>query len=382
MLPYGTPETPTNTPTATPTTSNGQWSKPKPMPVVSRNVPVYASANQELAKCANDGDYNTDWKSAKDTIISEDNPAWLAYDLSGVSPENRGNILAIWFNTNTYPYDHTYSGEPGYGNVGDYVIEANSAAGGSVPTTGWVSLVKVKGNTYHSRQHALDFTGYNWIRIYITKNDGTWGGDAVCINFDIHDASQGYEDDWLFLGDSITAFTMPQKNYGAEGLKSFGQLINDENSYYFPAQECAGIGGTKTSYAVTNIDKWLAMFPGRYVALCYGTNDINGNPSLAQATNDNFEILIKKILEAGKAPAIPRLIWGPADGIQSAGPYLNEKIDALYVKYPQVIKGPDLWNIFKDKKELFTDGLHPNAEGIRTYREAWAEEMLKSLYNK
>ncbi len=55
----------------------------------------------------------------------------------------------------------------------DYTIDVNLGAGGdNPPDTGWVTLVTVKGNHYHSRQHVIDMTGNNWIRIVVTAVDG------------------------------------------------------------------------------------------------------------------------------------------------------------------------------------------------------------------
>jgi len=73
-----------------------------------------------------------------------------------------------------------------------------------------VTLETVTGNVLHSRDHVLQFAGYNWIRINASASDGSPGNSDVAINMDVYDASHGVTDGWLFVGDSITAGGMGQ----------------------------------------------------------------------------------------------------------------------------------------------------------------------------
>src|SRR5689334_22326449 len=82
-------------------TSDAQAGGP-PMPVISRGVPAYASANGGAAGQANDGDYSTEWRST--TAPTAANPQWLAYDLSGVPAARRGKVDYAWYNDATGDY--------------------------------------------------------------------------------------------------------------------------------------------------------------------------------------------------------------------------------------------------------------------------------------
>jgi len=58
------------------------------------------------------------------------------------------------------------------------------------------------------------------------------------------------------------------------------------------------------------------------------------------------------------------------------GPAINAQIDALYVKYPQILKGPDLWAAFLDRTDLIPMGdVHPNSAGQVVLRQQWANTM-------
>ena len=59
------------------------------------------------------------------------------------------------------------------------------------------------------------------------------------------------------------------------GVKAFAQLINARAPAYFPAQEAGGIGFLTSADGAKYINTWLQLFPGKYVALSYGTNDAN-----------------------------------------------------------------------------------------------------------
>ena len=160
-----------------------------PNPVISRNVPAYSSVNPATACAGNDDYYYSFWNGA----APED---YLAYDLSGVPEAQRQIIDAVWYNTSAYDTIGMYSNrnmEPS-----DYTIEVNAAQGGDYPEDGWEIIETVTGNTLSSRQHLVDFAGYNWIRLHITGVDGKTSGTCM-VNFDIHDVSNGICDSWLFL---------------------------------------------------------------------------------------------------------------------------------------------------------------------------------------
>src|SRR6266567_4573637 len=225
--------------------------------VISRHLPAFASSGYYPASNANDDSYDTTWRS-------QSTPAWLAYDLSGVPASQRGKVLVVWYNA-TSNYDHTIIGYNAYNMPQDYTIDVNPAPGGGIPPDGgWVTLATVKGNHYHSREQVIDMAGNNWIRINVTRVDGSLENYDASINMDVYDANYGIADNWIFFGDSITAGAMGHATTG--GVKAFAQLINSQTPKYFPAQESGGIGYLTSADGTKYINTWLQLFPGKYIA--------------------------------------------------------------------------------------------------------------------
>lgn len=344
-----------------------------PAALISRNVPAFASSGYYPASDANDNSYDTSWRS-------QGTPAWLAYDLSSVPISQRNKVLVVWYNE-TSNYDHTIIGYNAYNMPKNYTIDVNTApGGGNPPAAGWTTLVTVKGNHYHSREHVIDTAGNNWIRINVTAVDGSVQNYDAAINLDVYDASHGVSDNWIFFGDSITAGAMGNLTIGE--VKSFAQLINAQAPEYYPAQESGGIGYLTSADGAKHINTWLPLFPGKYVALSYGTNDAIGCVNPDEFYN-NYVIMVQAVLNAGKTPVIPHLPWGKNANIQRCGPALNASIDSLYSAFPQIIKGPDLWTFFQNHQGLISqDTIHPNDPGFGAYRQQWAIAMLTAVYKR
>jgi lysophospholipase L1-like esterase len=338
--------------------------------LISRKAPAFASSAQYPASQANDASYDTTWRS--------NGTGWLAYDLSSVPASHRSRVVVVWYNE-SYNYDHTIIGDEAYNMPQDYTIQVNAGAGGgSPPANGWVTLVTVTGNHYHSRQHVITMTGDNWVRINVTAVDGSVQNYDVDLNMDVYDASAGLPDDWIFFGDSITAGAMGHTTVG--GVAAFAQLVNAKASAYFPLQEAGGIGYLTSADGAQYLSTWLALFPGKYVGLSYGTNDANGCVS-ATSFYQNYVKMVQAVLAAGKIPVIPHIPWGRTSNIQNCAPGLNARIDALYQAYPQIIKGPDLWAYFQAHQSLISsDNIHPSDTGFGAYRQQWANTMLTEVY--
>ncbi len=338
----------------------------KPNPVISRNCPAYSGTNPATATAGNDDYYYSFWQGA----APDD---YLAYDLSGVPEENRKIIDAVWYNTSAYDVIGLYinrNQEPS-----DYTIEINAAPGGDYPQDGWEIVETVTGNTLSSRQHIVNFEGYNWIRLHITGVDEKTEGSCM-VNFDIHDVSDGVTDSWIFYGDSITAGGM--NNCFGTG---FATYINRLDAKYFPIQENGGIGGITSTDGLNNIDRWLSVFPGRYVSIAYGTNDAWGNQSGAQKYYENTVAMIQKVIDAGKIPVLPKIPHAEEPGVADYLDDYNAMIDRIYEEFPEVIKGPDFDAIMQEHPEyLSSDGVHPNGEGYEEMRRIWAETMYQNVY--
>lgn len=349
-------------------TISGQQNIPTTL-VISRNVPAFASSG--TASDANDNSFDTLWWSSTTN-------AWLAYDLSSVPLSERGRVLVVWYNE-SFDFDNTIANQYSYNVPQDYTIDSNPAPGGGhPPTSGWITHVTVRGNHYHSRQHVIDMAGNNWIRINVTAVDGAAENYNVRLNMDIYDANSALKDDWIFFGDSITAGAMGHLTIN--GIPAFAQLIYDKAPNYYPVQEDGGIGYLTSTDGAKYINTWLGIFPGKYVALSYGTNDALGctNPA---SFYSNYVRMIRAILHAGKIPVIPLIPWGRMPNIQNCGPAINAEIDSLYKAFPQIIRGPNLWAYFQSHQNLISgDNIHPNEAGFAAYRQQWADAMLAEVF--
>ncbi len=340
--------------------------------LISLDVPAYASSGYDPASQANDDSYDSTWRS-------QEMPAWLSYDLSSVPATRRSKVLVAWYNESGN-YDHTIIGYPAYNLPEDYTIDVNAQqGGGQPPESGWVTLVRVQGNHYHSRQHVIDMTGYNWIRIDISRIDGSAENYDASINMDIFDARTALADDWIFFGASVTAGSMGHQTLN--DVNAFAQLIHEKIPSHYPVQESGGIGYLTSADGVKYLNTWLELFPGKYVGLSYGTNDALGCVS-PDTFYDHYVTMVQDVLKMGKVPIVPHIPWGRNRNIQNCAPALNAKIDALYQAFPQVVRGPDPWAFFQSHQNLIsTDNIHPTEAGFGTYRQLWANAMLAAAYS-
>ena len=339
--------------------------------LISHNMPAFASSGYSPASNANDGSYDTTWRS-------QGASAWLAYNLSSVPASKRHKVLAVWYNDSSN-YDHTLIGYPTYNVPQDYTIDVNSAVSGDQPpTAGWVTLMKVQGNHYHSRQHVIDMSDSSWIRINISAIDGSVENYDASINMDIYDASTALTNDWIFFGDSITNGGMGHSTI--DKVQSFAQLIHEKVSSRYPVQEDGGVGYLTTSDAVQHLNTWLGLFPGKYVVLSYGSNDALGCVNPGDFYN-HYAQMVHDVLNVSKIPVVPHIPWGKDLQIQTCAPPLNAMIDKLYSAFPQIIHGPDLWTFFRSHQDLISsDNTHPSDAGYSAYRQQWASAMLAKVY--
>lgn len=325
--------------------TGGTTSKSGPMRLISRGVPAFASSG--MASSANDEQPNVAWSS-------ESLPAWLAYDVSGVPEGERQQVLLAWY---CYWADYLVS-EPKAEQMLplDYVVEVNTAAGGGEPpASGWSEVARVTNNSRSARQHVFDLAGASWVRLSVSKSSDA---AKVMVDVDLYSAPGGGSDGWLFMGDSITYMTTQR------AFSDLPELVTGLEPGRVPLVVDGALGGTNTTTAQEIIDTSLAEFEGRYIVLAYGTND--------HAPEYQMESLVQKVLAAGKVPVVPHVPW--SDQKLEEGPLLNQQIDALYTKYPQILRGPDLWQAFENKLELIPHGdVHPNADGMEFLRVEWSK---------
>jgi lysophospholipase L1-like esterase len=355
------------------------------MTLISRGVPIVASSALYHATSANDGDYNTEWRS-------NGAPATLALDLSSVPVAQRQNIWLAWYNDGTYAYNHALINQPGYNNAGSYTIEANAApGGGAAPATGWVSLASLSGNVLHSYSHYLNFAGYNWIRGDFTVSDGSVLNADIAINLDVYSANNGVTDGWFFSGDSITANCMrhnrvlaqDQNNPGTQiaiATPSFGVQVNAIVGNNTPVQENGGIPGFTSGNMTAYLAGWLQHIPSKYVTINLGTNDAS-NSGNAVTFYANMQQLVQTVIAAGKVPVVPTIPYSTDPKRMANIPALNDQIRALYLAYPVIVPGPDLWTYYLNNPQyISTDHVHPNAQGCVAYRTLWSQFAASTVY--
>ncbi|MEO6996416.1 MAG: GDSL-type esterase/lipase family protein [Lacunisphaera sp.] len=293
--------------------------------------------------------------------VSNSIPAWIAYDLSSVPVNQRQQVFIAWYANWALGYINP-SPTPDLHIPVDYTIEINPAAGGgnSAPTTGWQTVVTVTGNNRGTRQHLVNLAGANWVRLRVTASSNP---NDVALDFDVHSAPDGASDSWLFMGDSITGDM-------AYIFSNVPSLVHGIAPARWPAIAPASIGGSNAWSANDVIDDTLSLFPGRFVTLNYGTN--GGSDGFTQA----MEILVQKVLAAGKIPVIPHMPWSDIPDQLAKAPSINAQIDALCAKYPAIRRGPDLYTAFLGHPEWIPSGdVHPNDAGAQEYRRQWALAM-------
>lgn len=341
----------------------------QPIRLISRSVPAFASSG--TASRANDADYNTTWRSSSAS-------ASLTYNLASVPASNRSQVLLVWYNEATEAYDPILAQESAVRIPRNYTIQVNTAPSGTTaPASGWTTRTTVTSNRFHSRQHVVDMSGANWIRLSVTS---IRGGSNADINMDVYDASQGLSDDWIIYGSSTPSMAVQHTMIG-NTAQSFSQIINAARPAYFPVQENGSISGINTADGVNNINAWLAIFPGHYVAIALGANDADECMSNTTFYN-NYATMIRAVTNTGKVPVVPMFNWSKLSTVQSCGPRLIDQINRLYVDFPQVVKGPDFWTYFMSHPELISsDNTHPTDVGLGIYRQMWADTMLANVYS-
>lgn len=375
---------------------------PTAMPVISRNCPAWTNDDFSGAFPASNacnatyGGSNY-WRCAQTPTANADSgtliaPVYLAYDLSGVSATQRQNVVLVWYNDpGNDNYDATIGGTNYQNTPASYTIDVNTGAGGGAPPgSGWTTVATVTNQPYHSRQHAFDLSGANWIRINITAITGSVSNNNVALNMDVHDAHTANQDNWIFFGDSITERGFDHDD-GFVNIGTLPAVINASVSSNFPLMEDGGIGGLKAADIVSNnyLATWLPLFSGKYVGLNFGTNDANAGGSPVTNFLSNMTSLVNQVLTAGKVPVIQKTIcWGSATGIQTNGPAINSDLATLFSNFPQIIQGPDLWTYFSAHQSLIgADGIHPTdpaagtGNGYIAYRQQWANTLIATVYS-
>lgn len=333
---------------------------------------VNATVTSGNASDLNDSSYSTDWLSGAP-------PVTVTWPIGEIKASQRQKLFFSWEATHQYNWNPATTFE----GVAAYTIEANTAANGSAPTSGWVTLKTVSGNVLKGRGHLLESMGsYNWLRIVITAAYSGSGSNAVSANFAIADVSERSNDQipGLFqVGDSNTANGMSVKQ-ATSGHKNVGDLIRDELGYYVPTVNAGVSGSSAENWAsgdlYTSLSSQLDEWPGQYVSVNLGTN-----VSSSAAVWRSSMITICNLIDGkGKVPVIVRPIWSQTPSVASAVSSYIAEIPAVISSVPSALDGPNLYSATLDQNSMFEDALHLNESAYQTaMREVVADYMVSIL---
>lgn len=322
----------------------------QPNPLISRGKPVYASSGN--AANATDGNYGDDGQWTPDSL-----PAWVAINIG----KGYTRVAFSWL------ISHANFNEQIYGGVGDYKIQvSNNSTNGSNGT--WTDVAAVTGNEVRCREHSFDFTNQSWVRMYITAPPSASIQGVSVHEMEVYDFSQGNEDTWFFMGNSIT-------NAGyVRGSRDFASDVHAAHTSYFPFMINGGISGETSQGGVDHVADWLQLNPDfKYWCLEYGTNDSWNGGDPHNSFIANMQTVITAIKAAGRVPVLARIPYAVGSAHTDI-PAFNAAIDSL-VKADSLMSGPDLYAWFMAHPEELSDSVHPNSTGASSMCRLWAEAM-------
>jgi lysophospholipase L1-like esterase len=325
-----------------------------PAPLVSMGKRVVTSSGDGAALV--DGVYRSGakWCGGKPTPAQ---PAWAAIEIGG----GPTRLLLNWTSSGNHDYWDQFYGAPV-----DYRIEVSGDSTDGRDGT-WQKVVEVEGNPAHGRAHSFPFAGMRWVRLAVTRlpaEVNEWG--LFLDEIDLHDLSDGGNDVWAFLGDSITAETADR---ATPRRPAFQDQIAARHPGYRPATLNLGLCRMKTPEVLARIDQLLALNPDAHVwAILIGSND--GTPEMVR---DALGPLVARLRAAGKVPVVARIPFQTKYGPD----YVAAKDAALdqVLREAGLSPGPDLYAWFKAHPERLRDGLHPDDAGAIELNRLWAEAV-------
>jgi acyl-CoA thioesterase I len=349
-----------------PTTSQGRGHGIIANPLVSRGKPVFASSG--LAVSVNTGAPGdaAGWNAKSPTVES---PAWLAMQV-GVGPSR---VLLSWRAASHRDGDASLGAAPVA-----YALES-SADSTNGRDGSWRLEASVADNVASARAHSFEFDGRSWVRLSVTRAPDE-GADVRIHHIDVHDASDGTEDTWIFL----------DRTRGAAGCQvgaplaaqGFAQLIHAEYPGYYPAVVEGGGEGELGSVCIA-LPGLLARYPDyRHFALAYGAEEaLTGQRSPGDFAA-RLQSMISLLLSAERVPVLARLAFASeAPSCNSAGYALaayNEVIDGLTAAHA-LLRGPDLPASLQTHPEQLGCGAEPAASAHAAHQRLWAQ-ALDPLY--
>ena len=360
----------------------------RPNPLISLNMPAFASPNANAAPLVTDGVYHSGGWNAGNP--SPANPSWVAIKLT----PGPTRVLLSWDDGGTYDYDYkTYINPPPqtvYGMPTEYHIDVSGDSTNGTDGT-WTTVVPTVENEVRTRAHSFDFAGMSWVKMVITNSPAnmpdaglTEPGGVVIGEIDVHDLSATGnclpDDTWFFMGDSITAFAYDR---AVAHQPSFAAGINAAHPAYFPAMINGGIGSEKAGDGLARLQNALDWNPDyRFFLLGYGTNDASNDQISTYTFQTNMQMMIDMVRAAGRVPIIPHIPYA-GDGKHGDVPTYNAVIDQLN-SANGLLPGPDFYSYFMANASTdfpcgcagrATDNLHPNDVGLAAMNALWTTQM-------
>lgn len=366
------------------------------MPLISRGLPAFDSGGfggSNAVANSVDSAYDTYWRLVN--IPSGASPQYWDLDISTVANAQKTSVILHWFNDTSLAFWDNVSVQtsPNFNNLmRTYTVDAHAAAGGGSPPAigdaSWVTLATVSGNVYRSRQHALNLSGYNWVRFRITDANGPAGvNNDISQQTNIHNIAAGNVDNWLFLGDSIMSECMSWRNLDGTPWTS-GPLTKqiEVAKGRYPLYQNGGVPTTASGYGDTNKASLLSGFTGKYAVLGWGANDASAAVTKATFKANMLSIATYALGTAGCAQVVLPYVTqrqgnAPADALVVQ---YNAAIAELAAADPTHVKvGPDFYAAVNAGTIPLRDGLHPTYVGAGNGYEAmqalWAT-WLKARY--
>jgi hypothetical protein len=339
--------------------------------LLSRSLPVYASTG--TAANVISSNYNNVWSSSGSS-------ATVALDISGLTSAQKTTNKLYWYDesgadTTTLYFDvarPTGTGGAKNNQPATYTIEANTAAGGSLPGSGWVTLLTIT-NGYASRPHVLSgassLASYNWVRM----NIATSSSSVISLKLDLVDTSAGVRD-IFHIGDSRVWFGLNHADPHGAGTAcdSLGNLMQPTCGFYASTID-AGMSGAKAGDIDTLMAQWLTDMPGfKYATLNIGINDALAS-AWSGAWTTSYQSIVNKLITAGVTPFCETIGDTSSATPHANLPNYNTAIAGVVSGTPQALTGFDEYAFFVANPSYISgDQVHATDAGFAALRTAKA----------
>lgn len=282
-------------------------------------------------------------------------PAWVAVQV-GVGPSH---VLVSWTVPGADYTDVEHAPEA-------YRIESSAdSTDGSDGT--WRLEVGVTGNPVRARAHRFEFDGQSWVRLVLTAAEHP-ARAVSSIAVDVHDASDGSDDTWLFLGDTQLVAA------GAHSERSFAENVHAEYPGYFPALIDGHVRGESVTRGLARLGSVLALNPDfRHFALAYGATDARGGQLDVAQLRTCLQAMIDQLLAAGRVPLLARVPLSAAADRETIAEY--HRVISELTQANALLAGPDLHAWFEAHPEQLTDDGSPDSAGRAAVHRLWADAM-------